>query len=392
MARDGNTNATESRVDRRRFLKGAGASVVLSASLAGCTGGNGGDGGSDGSGSGGTTSGGGELADEITFMTWGGSFAESMKSAYAQPFQEEYGTKVNIAGASSGHEMLSRIQAGQEDVEIINPEQVPVFGPIKEGLIHPIRKENVSNFGKIKDSFNPQNVPYDPGEDEFFHIPHVYGGTGLVYNHEKVDEPSTWMDLFQEDLKGQQVFFNYVNYVVAQAAIALGIDFNEKAGDDAAMQEIWDFVGRRNDHVRQWSDSGSTTMDMFSNESALVGSLWIGRVNSIQDNGVPVTYTVPKNGAYYWVNTLNIPSYVEDPKRRTAEKFLGFMLREEPTAQFVKEQVYAPPIEYTETEPPEEISSNPDVKHADRLKSWDPAVYNEHKDDWNKKFQAITRQ
>jgi spermidine/putrescine transport system substrate-binding protein len=132
-------------------------------------------------------------------------------------------------------------------------------------------------------------------------------------------------------------------------------------------------------------------MELFTNESALAGSLWFGRTYSLQQDDVPVTYTVPEEGAYAWINVLNVPSYVEDPERRTAEYFIDYMLEEEPTTNFVKEQAYAPPIEYTETEPPEIISENPDVQHLDRLASLDPAVYNEHVEDWEQRFQEIVR-
>jgi spermidine/putrescine transport system substrate-binding protein len=199
------------------------------------------------------------------------------------------------------------------------------------------------------------------------------------------------MDIMTEDLMGDHVYFNYPNYVVMQAALALGIDINEAAGDEEAMEEIWNFVAERNDAVVQWSESGSQTMELFTNESALAGSLWVGRTHALQQDDVPVTYTVPEEGAYAWINVLNIPSYVEDPARKTAEYFLDYMLEEEPTTQFVQDQVYAPPIEYTETEPPDILEGNPDVEHIDRLASLDPAVYNEHVSDWEKRFQELVR-
>lgn len=380
--------------NRRQFLRYTGGAAAVPTVLAGCLGddddegGSGGSGGSDGGGQ--TTDDGDELADEISFMTWGGSFLDSMESNYAEPFEEEYGVEVNVVGASSGHEMFARIRAGAQDVHIINPEEVPAYGPIQEGLIHPIRKENISNYDKIQDAWNPDDAVYDPGE-EIHHIPHVYGGTGLVYNHDEMDEPSSWMDVMTEDLMGDHVYYNYPNYVVGQAAIALGMDIGEAVEDESMMEEIWDLVEERNEYVYQWSDSGSTTMELFSTGSATAGALWIGRTAAIQDDGVPVTYTVPEEGAYAWLNTLNIPSYVEDPHRRTAELFLDYMLEEEPTAGFVEEQVYAPPIEYTETEPPAIIAENPDVEHVDRLQSMDPEIYNENVDDWEQRFQEIVR-
>ncbi|MDR9432124.1 MAG: substrate-binding domain-containing protein, partial [Natronomonas sp.] len=294
--------------NRRQFLRYTGGAAAVTTALAGCLGnGDDGDDGGDGGGDDGE-----ELADEISFMTWGGSFLESIESNYAQAFEEEYGVTVNVIGASSGHEMLARIRAGAEDVHIINPEEVPGYGPIQEGLIHPIRKENISNYDKIRDRWNPDEAVYDPGE-EIHHIPHVYGGTGLVYNHDELDEPSSWMDIMTEDLKGRQVYFNYPNYVVGQAAIALDMDIAEAVEDESMMEDIWELVEQRNEYVYQWSDSGSTTMEVFSSGSALAGGLWVGRTAAIQDDGVPVTYTVPEEGAYAWLNTLNIPSYVEDP-------------------------------------------------------------------------------
>lgn len=377
------TGIGNGRASRRTFLRRAGGAAVATAALSGCIGG-----GSDG-GNGGDTDSNDDLADEISFMSWGGSFLDSMQY-YADGFEEEYGVKVNLVGASSGHEMFARIEAGAQDVHVINPEEVPAYDAITDELVQPIRKENISNYDKIQDAWNPDNAVYDPG-DEIHHIPHVFGGTGLVYNHNQVDEPSSWTDIMTEELRGDHVYFNYPNYVVTQAALALGMDINEIAGDEARMDEVWDFVSERNDHIVQWSDSGSKTMELLTNESALAGALWVGRAHALQQDDVPVTYSVPEEGAYAWINTLNVPSYVEDPHRRTAELYIDYMLEEEPTTRFVQDQVYAPPIEYTETEQPEILQQNADVEHIDRLKSLDPAVYNEHVEDWERRFQEVVR-
>ncbi|QCC56469.1 extracellular solute-binding protein (plasmid) [Natronorubrum bangense] len=331
-----------------------------------------------------------ELAAEITIMAWGGSAQDAMEDFYAEPFEEETGVTVNVVGASSGHEMVSRIQGGAEDVHIINPEEIDVYEAIENGHIHPIRTENLSNYDKIQDELVPEEAIYDPGED-VHHIPHIYGGTGITYNHEEVEEPDSWMDIMTDELQGSLIHFDYPNYIVGQAAIALGMDMNEAVQDEAMMDEVWDFVEERNEHVAEWSNSGSSTMEAFTSESALAGSLWVGRQTAIERDGVPVSYTVPEEGAYFWVNVLNIPSYVEDPHRITAEKFIDYLISEEPTAEYVQDQVYAPSIEYTETEPPEIIEENPDVANLDLLTQMDPALYQEYVDDWQERFEEIVR-
>lgn len=372
---------------RRRFLKGTGATTALTAGLSGCLGG---EGSSDGQ-SEGTTVGtaGDKLADEITFYSTGGSWARKMKQALLDPFEEEYGVTVNLETYGSPSTMLSKIKAGQAEVDAMLMTDPPLYQGIQEGIWGPLRTENIPNIDRLR-TLHPDDVPYDPGE-EIHHIPNTYGAYGLVYNTEKVaSEPKTWDDIFTSDLKGELSLSQFTSSVVGTAALDLGYDINSFASDDAKVEKVWNRVKEQNEHMYQWWDSATTAQELYTNNSALAGNFWVGRTRVLNnENNVPVKYTLPENGAVGYASVWAVNSDIDDPKRYTCEKLLNYVLADEPSQRLAEIISYAQANKISN--PPESYETIADNKHPERINMWDQEVYSANQKQWSQKFQEIVR-
>lgn len=383
MVDSGNTGAElRNRVSRRRVLRRVGASGALAA-LSGCLGGS-------NDGNGGTTgTSGGKLANEITFYSTGGSWARKMKKAILDPFTEETGVKVNLQTYGSPSSMLSKIKAGQAEVDAMLMTDPPLYQGIKDGVWAPLRTKNIPNIDRIK-RFKPSNVPYDPGE-KIHHVPNTYGAYGLVYNTEKVDsEPQNWEDLYSNRFQGSLTLSQFTSSVVGTAALDLGYDINSFANDEAKVKKVWNRVKEQNTYTRQWWDSATTAQQLYTNNSAVAGNFWVGRTRVLKnENDVPVTYTLPKDGAVGYVSVWAVNSKIDDPKRYTCERLLNYILADEPSRRLAEIISYAQANEISD--PPESYSSIPDRKHADKIHVWDQSVYQTHQQTWSQKFQEIVR-
>lgn len=372
---------TNSIVSRRQFLRVAAASSGVAAS-SGCLGlGGGGD---SGSGSGDN-----ELADEITFYSTGGSWARKMKQTILKPFNEKFGVTVNLQTYGDPNAMLSKIRAGQADVDAMLMTDPPLYKGIKEDIWGPLRKENIPNLDRIR-TFKPSEVPYDPG-DKIHHVPNTYGAYGLVYNTKQVNsEPQSWSELYTNKLKGNLTMSQFPSAVVGTAALELGFDLNKFAEDDAKVKKVWNQVKKQNKHMHQWWDSATTAQQLYTNASAVAGNFWIGRTRVLKnENDVSVKYTVPKEGAVGYVSVWAVNSNIDDPKRYTCEKLLNYVLDDEPSRRLAKKISYAQANKISN--PPSSYKSIPDRKHPDRIKVWDQSVFQQHQQQWSQKFQQIVR-
>ncbi len=373
---------------RRQFLKSAGAAGAIAA-LSGCTGGGGGGNGSDGSGGTTGSSDSNNLANSITFYSTGGSWARKMDEAILKPFQEETGVKVKLQTYGNPSTMISKIKAGQANLDAMLMTDPPLYQGIKDGIWAPLRTENIPNLDRLR-TLKPSEVPYDPG-DKIHHVPNTYGAYGLVYNTKKVDkEPKGWKDLYTSSLKGNVTLSQFTSSVVGTAALDLGYDINKFVKDDAKVKKVWKRVKKQNKYAYQWWDSATTAQQLYTNNSALAGNFWVGRTRVLKnENNVPVKYTLPKEGAVGYASVWAINSNVDDPKRRTCEKLLNYVLADKPSRRLAKKISYAQANKISD--PPESYSTIPDKKYPDRVKIWDQSVFQEHQKQWSQKFQQIVR-
>lgn len=360
----------ERRVNRRSFLETS-LGIGAAAGVAGCL--TGPDGSSE---------------NEIVLATYGGSYADAYKSIIPA-FEEEFDAKVTVSPFGNPFDVLSKVEAGSTEVDVINYEDVSLYQAAKDGLLTPLRMENIPNADKMYDRFKPENNPADYG-DQPFSVTNNFGADGLVYNHEELDDPSSWSDIFSEQTKGDVSLGGYINTVVANAGLRAGVDIGN-LGQDASskMDQIWSQVEREKEYVFKWWGSGSEMNQFLSSGRAIAGSQWYGRVQTVKEDEAPVTYTVPREGAKMWQGNLSILDGTEGEKRRAAEQFINYHLQDEPIIEFSKSIPYAPAVELSD--PPQFIRDIPDRNHRDRLKLIDYEVALENSEQWRQKFQQIVQ-
>lgn len=329
-----------------------------------------------------------ELADELTIFTLGGSWGRNVKEAYLDSFQEEHGVKVNHRTYGNAQELMSKLKAGSSDAHVVDQNDPTVYQGINEDIWAPLRVENIPHLEEIT-AFDPRESPFDPGE-EIHHIPQNFGGYGAIYNHDQVDEPTEWEDFYTDSVKGKLTLPQWVSAVVAIAAKDIGIDFNTLSESGPKMEQVWERVEQQNEYMLEWYDSGATAQQFFTDESAIAGSFWVGRTEVLrEEDGVPVSYTVPEDGSLAWIDCWTVTAGLDDPERYTAELFLDHLLKPGPSKTIADLITYAQTVDVED--PPEAYSKNPDIQHADRLDAWDHSVLNPNRKAWQKKFQEIVR-
>lgn len=412
MPSDSN-GSTGNRIKRRAVLGTLGAGI---AGLAGCSGGGGGGSESGGSDSGGSDSGGSsggssdsgesgssggtttgssesnELADELTVLTWGGTYGDAHKKTIIKNFEDEFGVTVNHGVFGNDFDALAKQKAGGGGkIDVIEPGMTGAMTGVKQDLFHTLRTENIPNLDALKKKFAVDNLTYDPGSDPHI-VPWVWGTAGLVHNTNKVSDPPTvWSDLFTDKTKGK-VAMNTVAWLelgpVEHAAFALDIDITDFSSNfDQKLDKIFGKIKEWNDYMLQWFDSGSTMQQLLKNESAIAGVYWYGRYLAAKEAGAPIEFKIPDNGTSMWIDNWAIAKGTKH--RYTAEKFLNYSLTQEAHNAFSAEFPYASPIELDN--PPEALKKSPVPDNEDRIDMADLETIYDRRKDIQKRFQTIVR-
>ncbi|MFB6128029.1 MAG: PotD/PotF family extracellular solute-binding protein [Halolamina sp.] len=361
------------RSSRRSFLQAATAAGVTT-SLAGCVSGDAGSGG---------------LAD-ITLMQWGGEFGETAQKVLKEPFEEEFDVTVEQVPLPGPSEMLSKLQAGATDFDLVSHWDYTLYRGVNNDLFQEIPLDEVPNVrDRVTDSFDPTGADYDPGSAAH-HVPYSVSGWGMTYNEEQLSDPTSWDAVLADDVAGEMSNASWMSCWLGVAAKHAGVPFDEIPD---RIDEIWEMIERYDQQSQTWWGTGQQMERLLRDGSVSVGSFWFARTYRLRvDEDVPVRYTVPEEGAPAWIETYTIPNGVSDAKRETALEFLNFINREEIQKNFGRELRYAVPYDFDRIPDDHIYADHPELPlvGTDRLEPMNQRVYNSNYNDYSNEFQQRT--
>jgi spermidine/putrescine transport system substrate-binding protein len=329
-----------------------------------------------------------KLVKELKFSSYGGSWQKNLTKAMITPFEKEYGVKVKQGSHGGEEEILGKIRAagaGSYDVVTIN--ESGLYPGVKQGLFEPINLDNVPNFANIMEPF--KKPAYDPGisEGKIYSVPSCFGTAAITYNTEKVKpKPDSWAVCWDKKYEKKISMNELAFYRVFVAALYLGQDPNNITDDKA----IWDAVREQHKLVLKYWSSGMEMQQMFTNREIYVGEFWSGRTLNLMDQGVPVAYAIPKEGANSWVDCWCIPK--GSKAKYTAEVFMNFLLEKSVMVPLSELSKYPCPLKPSLYKATDLIKNLPDFDPTGTLKRYKFVDYEykeKHNVEWTEKFNEI---
>lgn len=370
---------------RRRWLRGSAAAVAFTG-LAGCS----------GNGGGGTVGDSGDLSGTTVTFQGFGTHMPGME-AMAADFQEETGIEVTTAPFSDDWQVLARQRAGGGDLDLFQMSMRAVPSARDEGLIQPIRPENVPNLENINSTYRPENAPWEPDPDQWTAVASHFGSNSLAWNTELWpydEEPTSWTDLLQPELEGEIGYSQRPNYAVCTTYLQNWPDeprqFEENY--DSRIEAVWDAL--RNDwkpQVGTWFGGGPQVTQAFSNETVTAGHNFPVIVATLQADGNPIKNVIPEEGAFQYLDGMAIPAGVEDPVREAAERFISYSLDPANREEYLQEVPTGTTFDIPEEYQSEGYKNSAAVQGEDKLAIFDPVFIGERADDWTSRIQEIIR-
>lgn len=259
----------------------------------------------------------GAVADEIRVLNWQG-YGTDLDWA-VQEFTEATGFAVVHEYFNSEQEMLTKLRTnpGAYDVVMINAAFTAQAR--EEGLLLPVDVTAVPHYGGISEDF-AANPSLRDG-DTVWGVPWTWGLTSFAINADSVDPVPTSLEVFWDPaFAGRVSIRDDALEAVQFAALATGQNINDiedmaaiEAKLAALMPQIRTF----------WSSENDWNQFMASGEFD-VATYWSGSAARSAEQGLPVAFVVPREGAIGWLDALSIPATAPNPEAATA--FIDWMI------------------------------------------------------------------
>ncbi len=209
-------------------------------------------------------------------------------------------------------------------------------------------------------------------------LPYLWGTTGLGYDRNKIlaimpDAPlDSWDLLFVPEIVSQftpcgVALTDAIEELTAIGLAYLGHDPNSK--EPKELEEVYAMIDAIMPYV---TEIGTEQYDIMARGEACVALVWSGDAilaNEDADDGVEITYVVPKEGAPLWIDMFVIPSDTQN--LNAAHVFIDFIQRPENIARVTNFAFYAnansASLPFINPEILDNVSIYPDEETLERL-------------------------
>lgn len=318
------SQSTQQYISRRRFLKGAAATVGIATVASYAP----------------------QIIQAATNKVvyteqYGGAWEEAFKTHIFPKFTEKTGIEVvTIPGAGSKIARVdAMVKSGKIELDVIATDASDVIKGKKLGLYEKITESSVPNLKKVDSRFR---------EVDDLSAPNITYWMILFYNPEEIKEiPESWEALWDPKYKGWVTAYNDPGWsnLFPITAATLGITQKELQ-DTVQLEKVWKKLDGLKPQIRRWWTSGADFQQVVATGEAWIGQGWNGRIFDSQDKGVPIEAVWPKEGGYlavdHWVVVKGTP------RKEEAMALVNFLLEPENQKKIAETLSYGPTTKGTD--------------------------------------------
>ena len=289
-------------------------------------------------------------ADRSTVLkvyNWSDYIDETAIDEFESWYEEQTGEKVNVIYQTFdiNETMLSKIERGHEDFDVVCPSDYIIERMIQNDLLLPLDRD----FGKTPNYIDANLSPYVRAmfdklqcggkNANDYAVGYMWGTTGILYNAKYVtdEEASTW-DVIRNPKFADKIFIKdaprdvysqIILYLhqkdIEEGRVTADELMNYTCEEDLAAVE--GFMKQVKELVAGWeADFGK---DQMTQELGWLNLTWSGdavwAIKEAAEVGVDLRYVCPKEGFTVWFDGWVIPKYAQNVK--AAKYWINFMSR-----------------------------------------------------------------
>ncbi|MBZ5710755.1 ABC transporter substrate-binding protein [Nannocystis pusilla] len=223
--------------------------------------------------------------------------------------------------------------AGGAAYDVVFPIDYVLERMRKQALLVPLARDKLPGLANL----DPQFGPWIAADNQIYAVPYLWGTTGIGYDSDHVEPPTSWKALFDPKYAGKISVIDSKGDVFDQALLAAGMDINST--DKPAIRErVYPMLRAQKDLLRAYDANPARAL--------VSGETWIAQIDSgdlfrAQKQRPSLRYVIPDEGAVLWVDYLAIPASA--PMPGVAVRFVDFLLDPEIAALNANELRFATP-------------------------------------------------
>jgi putrescine transport system substrate-binding protein len=269
-------------------------------------------------------------------------------------FEAETGIKVHYDVYDANEVLETKLLAGHSGYDLVVPTASPFLArEAKAGVFQKIDKAKLSRYGNLDPQILSAVANADPGNA--YGVPYLWGTTGIGYNPAKVKAvlgekaPVDSLKLIFDPANAAKLAECGLSLLdTAQEMVPAALAYRGRPPLSRDQQDLGAAVETLTairPYVRKFHSS--QYINDLANGDLCVAFGYSGDMVQARNraaeakNGITVAYSIPREGAMIWVDTMAIPK--DAPHPENALKFIDFILRPEIIAAISNSVAYANP-------------------------------------------------
>lgn len=261
---------------------------------------------------------------KLALYNWGDYLAPELIDRFTKQMREA-GTPVELVQDFflAEAELVSKLAAGAA-YDIALPIDYLLSSMQRDGLLREINPMP-AGVEHLAPDMQPWVARAERGGG-VYGIPYLWGTTGIGYDSDEVDAPTSWNALFDPRYAGRISVIDSKGDVLDQALLASGLDINS-TDKDRIRNEVWPRLREQKQLLRAYDSNPAAALIEGHTVIAQIDS---GDLFRAQKQRPSLRYVIPDEGAALWVDYLAIPTGTHEFE--LAERFIAFMLEPENAA------------------------------------------------------------
>ncbi len=291
---------------------------------------------------------GGSRENILKVYNWADYIDEDLIGEFEEWYEAETGESVKIIYQTFdiNETMLSKIELGHEDYDVVCPSDYIIERMLKNDLLLPLERD----FGSTPDYLDNvapyfvQKLGEIDGQGKNandYCVGYMWGTVGLIYNPKYIapEETASWDVLKNPAYQGKILMKDAFRDVYTSLLIALNEEALEAGEKDLAsltfdvsdesIAMVEEYLDSFKEGVCGWeADFGKEQM---TKELAWINLSWSGdaqwAIDEAAEIGMELRYSIPSEGSSVWFDGWVIPKYARNVK--AARYFINYMCKPE---------------------------------------------------------------
>ena len=281
------------------------------------------------------------------------NWSDYIEPTVVRDFEAATGIKVRYDVFDSNEVLETKLLTGNSGYDVVVPSAYFLERQVQAGVFRKLDKTLLPNLANLDPDIQAQVARHDPGNEHS--VVYMWGTTGIGYDAAKVkaimpDAPvDSWKLIFDPAVIakfkdcGISVLDDPTD-MVATALLWLGKDPNSQSEADLKLAE--DALVAIRPYLR--TIHSSQFIEDLANGEVCIAVGYSGDILQARDRAeeagkqVEIAYSIPKEGALLWFDTLAIPA--DAPHPGNAHAFIDYLLKPEVAAANSNYLYYANPV------------------------------------------------